>query len=93
MPGLGNGVDAVGADNRLDGGIKTLSNGEAFYGLLGITHAECHRCGCNQLQQNGCEKGEVVNRQKIGLKLGHRNEHEALIILTDFHLKISNAAG
>lgn len=38
----------------------------------------------------GGRRREVVNRQKIGLKLCHRNEHEAVIILRDFHLIIYN---
>lgn len=41
----------------------------------------------DKLQQNGYEKTEVVNRQKIGLKLCRRNEHEAVINLRD-HLFI-----
>lgn len=38
----------------------------------------------------GVRRREVVNRQKIGLKLCLRNEHETVIILRDFHLKIYN---
>lgn len=37
-------------------------------------------------QQDGWEKTEVVNREKIGLKLCRRNEHEAVINLRDFYL-------
>lgn len=46
----------------------------------------------DKLQQNGCEKTEVVSRQKIGLKLCRRNEHEAVINLRDIYLFIYSKA-
>lgn len=46
----------------------------------------------DKLQQNGYEKTEVVNRQKIGLKLCRRNEHEAVINLRDIYLFIYSKA-
>lgn len=50
-------VGAVGAECRLDdGGMKIPLIGEAYYGLFGFAYAECHQCGRNKLQQNGCEK-------------------------------------
>lgn len=49
-------VGAVGAECRLDGGIKILLIGGAYYGLFGFAYAECHQCGRNKLQRNGWEK-------------------------------------
>lgn len=46
----------------------------------------------DKLQQNGCEKTEVVSRQKLGLKLCRRNEHEAVINLRDIYLFIYSKA-
>lgn len=77
-------VGVAGAEYGDGGDIKILD----WWILLwaGFIYAEC----CNVVEIR-CEKTEVVNRQKTGLQLCHRNEDETVIILRDSHLKIYNS--